>query len=602
MVRRSITHSAAVLVVVVISCCRSHGAHLKLAIPGTKAPAKKKKHAPVLDTSRGYIEALQSSQPSVAVCFTGQLRTFFMPLVQAGLESNFHHPRYEYFLSVDTDPFSKKNKRSGGSETIMKSIRGRSNMNSKAHTVTYGPAKCQPHSQMDTVMFPMVARYVACYSAIEAEESRRGFSYDFVARIRPDTMFFKTFPRIDIAFAEFGMGANIVIWDDQMGIAARSHAGAIFLSPVMAFITCGNGPEWVRVCNGSIFNQYLPLPRSSAEWANKDFDGPPCEPMKRLMAFEHESTSLKHCGFIEYGACHKACMMGIIRSSLQSREPQCSASFYKHENQSEVSAYLSLLQSRSPHSRPFMEQRNYIGKPGRSHNLEVFRVGVCVHGPVHDSFTSRHLAPFLAKQNTKEYDFFISSNFENSNILNIDNPTENNVKDFFYKNTEIKASGKCASGVELHDALYAVTCFNEVLVYETAHNFKYEFIVSVAMDKIHHIASVDIAHIASLHFTDIRENSAVVLVDDFMVLGERASSGALIFLGPWEALQVCPSDHETNLTRGLCSNHSNLCSKFMRAYTHLGESACSLVREMRLVDSTPNATTVLNVSLCEMGL
>jgi len=538
----------------------------------------------------------------VAVCLTGQLRTFFTPLVQAGLETNFHHPRYEYFLSVETDPFSKKNRRHGGSEAILKSVRGRSNMNSKEHAVSYGPAKCLPHSQMDTVMFPMIARYVACYTAIEIEESKRGFSYDFVARIRPDTMFYKTFPRIDVALAKFGTGANIVIWDDQMGLAPRSHAGAILLSPVMAYITCGDGPEWVKACNGSVFNQYLPLPHSPAEWTNKDFDGPPCEPMKRLKVFEQESTSLKHCGFIEHGACHEACMMGIIRSSLQSREPQCSASFYKHENQSEVSAYLSHLRSHSPHNRPFTEQRNYIEITGHHRNFEVSRVGVCLHGTMHDIFTSKHFASFIANQKTKGYDFFVSSNFDESNLFNVGNSTPSNVKGFFNKNTEIKASGKCASGVELHDALYLVACFNEILVYETAHSFKFDFVVSVALNMIPQGAPFDVAHIAGLHLTEVRENSAVMLVDDFMVLAERASLGAFIFLGPWEALQVCPSEHETNLTRAVCSNHSDLCSKFIRAFVHFGDAACALVREMRFVSANPNATALANVSLCALGL
>ena len=183
----------------------------------------------------------------VAVCLSGELRSFYQPSVQEGLMKRLDKPGYEYFISTDHQqgsaaagprpesivstgrgalaPWNNRisNSSMGSSEGAAVgsalSVRSiyvdsgemlRPDRNGNEH----GQLSCPRGSMTHPYLFPMTVRFVACARLIFREEYKRRFSYTHVIRTRTDLHFVVPFPHPEEALAR--ANADVLLFDDQV--------------------------------------------------------------------------------------------------------------------------------------------------------------------------------------------------------------------------------------------------------------------------------------------------------------------------------------------------------------------------------------------------
>ena len=179
-----------------------------------------------------------SVRPTVAVCISGQLRTFLDREVQDGFADQLHRSGYEYFLSTDT-PLSEADPRLR--------IRLRA-VHSSSEPVARPVGHCPRHTSNHRGLLPMAARLASCFHLMQKEEAERYFSYELVLRLRPDHLFSKRVPPIPQLFPDSALDGVIALADDQVALASRSDAKTMLLVPSISYATCASAEEWAHAC------------------------------------------------------------------------------------------------------------------------------------------------------------------------------------------------------------------------------------------------------------------------------------------------------------------------------------------------------------------
>jgi len=243
----------------------------------------------------------------VAVCLSGELRTFLDPHVQHGLSHNLWHHRYDFFLSSD-EPVAQGDARLRiRLADVFADARG---------TMRRAAGSCPAGTANDLGGFPAALRYVACYRLLLAAEEARGAAYEFVLRTRTDVVFLRRFPRADVALQRLGGGRDLLLFDDQLALGRRRHAATLLLNPALVYRTCANASEWSLACGRNVSARELGLlsawsvvgrtdPRSGRRRA-----ATPCSPMGLLAA--RAGVSAAQCGAVWDGGCLPRCHVDLL--------------------------------------------------------------------------------------------------------------------------------------------------------------------------------------------------------------------------------------------------------------------------------------------------
>jgi hypothetical protein len=205
-----------------------------------------------------------SSEPLVAVCLSGALRTFLQPPVQRAFSENLHYQGYEYFVSTDrprpapellvVSPVRSWSFASGcandrptkGGDGIERCDLDRGRPNS-AEKDQLPRGRC-PRGTCNPFRFlqPFAARHAECYYAIQSEEGASRIRYATVLRLRPDHIVLRRLPRV----SETGwlgqplVPRRVLLWDDQWALSRRDDAASMLLSPALVYGTCADEAQW----------------------------------------------------------------------------------------------------------------------------------------------------------------------------------------------------------------------------------------------------------------------------------------------------------------------------------------------------------------------
>jgi hypothetical protein len=186
----------------------------------------------------------------VAVCLSGELRSFYQPSVQEGLIKRLDKPGYEYFISTDhgsaaagprpesivstgrgasapwNDSISNDSMGSSEGAVVGSTLSVRSVYVDSGETLRpdrngneHGQLSCPRGTMTHPYLFPMTVRFVACARLIFREERQRRFSYTHVIRTRTDLLFVGPFPHPEEALAR--ANADVLLFDDQ--VRTESH-------------------------------------------------------------------------------------------------------------------------------------------------------------------------------------------------------------------------------------------------------------------------------------------------------------------------------------------------------------------------------------------
>lgn len=189
--------------------------------------------------------------------------------VQSGFKQNFHYDGYEYFISTDAPV------------DLAKSSIGRFVQSVTVNTTDPDRrllGRCPAGTLMHRFLVPMVNRYVACYHEILAAERKNGYKYRYVLRARPDHLFVDRFPSAPLLLKRFAHDRDVLLLDDHIAVAQRSHAGTILLAPQEAYSKCHNLTEWSTACGVNITRLHS--------------KGAPCCPMRMISNYEENSTAV----------------------------------------------------------------------------------------------------------------------------------------------------------------------------------------------------------------------------------------------------------------------------------------------------------------------
>jgi hypothetical protein len=196
-----------------------------------------------------------ASGSSVAVCFSGTLRTFLEPHMQWHFIHHLHRPEYDYFLASDrhVNPRDQRLQLLLRNQTTTR-LRDKSK-----------PPNC-PARQMTrrhcTKEF-VASRLIGCYHMLlhaETVEAAPPRQYQYVLRLRPDHLFARLFPSVAVLFAEQSGGRELLLWDDSMALARRAHAHALYVIPQQAYRECASVETWNYVCNHTYRSASLDAP------------------------------------------------------------------------------------------------------------------------------------------------------------------------------------------------------------------------------------------------------------------------------------------------------------------------------------------------------
>ncbi|EOD11340.1 hypothetical protein EMIHUDRAFT_214667 [Emiliania huxleyi CCMP1516] len=218
-----------------------------------------------------YVDQTNASvRPIVAVCISGQLRTFLDREVQDGFADQLHRSGYEYFLSTDA-PLNQADYR------LRIQLRA---VHAASEDVARPVGHCPRHTSNHRFLLPMAARLAACYYLMQKEEAERSFSYELVLRVRPDHIFSKRVPPVPHLFPGSALEGVIALNDDQVALASRSDAKTMLLVPSISYANCASADEWAQACtcqgceqvnvDAAALGDHLPVP---------------CCPMKLITVF-----------------------------------------------------------------------------------------------------------------------------------------------------------------------------------------------------------------------------------------------------------------------------------------------------------------------------
>ena len=241
--------------------------------------------------------------PAVAVCLSGESRTFLDAHIQRGLQRLWHEG-YEAFLSTD--------EAINGSDPRV-SIPLRATYADARGTMRRASGSCPAGTAQHQQMFVMVVRYVACYRLLMLEEEARAFRYDYVLRTRTDALFLRPFPRADTLLAQLGVGRQLLLFDDQLGLARREHAATLLLNPALAYRQCADAAQWTRACGRPVTKRDL---REPSKAGVGDAAQLPCSAMNRVT--ELGGGSLRQCGPLWGGSCLAGCSADLLGRAAQS--------------------------------------------------------------------------------------------------------------------------------------------------------------------------------------------------------------------------------------------------------------------------------------------
>jgi len=267
-----------------------------------------------------------------AVCLSGQLRVFLDPAVQHGLVVNVHRPGYEYFISTDvslsTDDVRLK----------VSPVMGIYTDDGSPLTVDgwkvggnhHGAVTCHNNSISHFYLFPQMVRFVSCHQMIVQAETRRRAPYAYVMRTRTDLLFRLPFPSPADALARGTDGSDVVLFDDQLSMAAREHAGTILLNPVLAYRECHNAMRWSLACDAEVGATRKTVATCAAVIAK---GGTPCSPMNMIAAYAPGPLRIRQCRFLWASTClethvqgherHAACLAVLKTNELHKHHTSC---------------------------------------------------------------------------------------------------------------------------------------------------------------------------------------------------------------------------------------------------------------------------------------
>ena len=237
------------------------------------------------------------SPPAVAVCLSGESRTFLDAHVQRGLQRLWHEG-YEAFLSTD--------EAINGSDPRVH-IPLRAAYTDARGTMRRASGSCPAGTAQHQQLFVMVVRYVACYRLLMLEEEARAFRYDYVLRTRTDALFLRPFPRADAALAQLGAGRQLLLFDDQLGLARREHAATLLLNPSLVYRQCADAAQWTRACGRPVARREL---RVASKAGEADAARLPCAAMNRVA--ELGGGSLRQCGPLWGSSCLAGCSADLL--------------------------------------------------------------------------------------------------------------------------------------------------------------------------------------------------------------------------------------------------------------------------------------------------
>eukprot|EP00746_Dinoflagellata_sp_MGD_P119143 gnl/MRDRNA2_/MRDRNA2_55096_c0_seq1.p1 gnl/MRDRNA2_/MRDRNA2_55096_c0~~gnl/MRDRNA2_/MRDRNA2_55096_c0_seq1.p1 ORF type:complete len:669 (-),score=67.25 gnl/MRDRNA2_/MRDRNA2_55096_c0_seq1:4-2010(-) len=237
--------------------------------------------------------------PRVAVCLSGQLRTFLDEQVQQGFANNVHRDGYEYFLSVDENVDLEH----ASLKDFVRAVRVEAN---PAESIT---TPCPEGKCMHRYNLPFVSRFVACFEDIENHEKAEGFQYDYFLRMRPDMLVNNPFPHPQDLMPTYGK--DIVLFDDQMAMANRQGARDMFLNPVKAYKECYDAKAWSVACHVELLE---PVP---------NFTEPYCCPMNAIAFFGNSTIQSFQFGEGPFAECTVSVLYAQGKSCEAERCERC---------------------------------------------------------------------------------------------------------------------------------------------------------------------------------------------------------------------------------------------------------------------------------------
>ncbi|KAJ1462716.1 hypothetical protein M885DRAFT_610749 [Pelagophyceae sp. CCMP2097] len=245
--------------------------------------------------------------PAVAVCVSGQLRTFLDPVLQFTWLTNFHAEGYEYFLSTD-QPVDASELMIG---PVKRSYVDVGDFPPTTVADPLGKVRCAATGGRAANLknYGQVMRYVPCWRLIISEESDRGARYDYVLRTRTDVVFYARFPDFSTepSFVHFTKEKDGLFFDDHLSLARRENMHTILINPSLMYHECHDRERWSRACGQKITGDlfYNKLRR---RW--------PCCSMALMVVYEPPETSMRSCEFLwEGNKCVNKCDLDLLSKS-----------------------------------------------------------------------------------------------------------------------------------------------------------------------------------------------------------------------------------------------------------------------------------------------
>lgn len=264
------------------------------------------------------------SDGATAVCLSGQLRVFLEPAVQDSLVAHLHHQGYEYFVSTDVvlSPHDGRLKvapvvavyTDSGSPLTTDGWRDGGNH--------HGQLTCPRGTAAHFYLFPQMVRFVSCHQMIVREETLRKAQYTYVMRTRTDLLFRLPFPAPPVALArQTHKAPDLVLFDDQLSVAAREHAATILLNPVLAYRECHDAEQCSLACGKSVQECTRVLAKGAF----------PCPPMNLIAAYAPTLPTIKQCGFLWASRCpdlnahgrHGSCLAVLKSNDSRKHHTSC---------------------------------------------------------------------------------------------------------------------------------------------------------------------------------------------------------------------------------------------------------------------------------------
>lgn len=206
----------------------------------------------------------------VAVCVSGQLRTWGMKETQDRLVQNFHQEGYEYFLSVDEAVDL-------GNANINELIRSAIKTVNITAPAMLTSTDCPEHTSMHKHLWPMASRMSICLPEIAHQEKTRDFTYSYVIRTRPDLAYVTRLPHAsDMTNWGSQYNRDLILCDDLFAVGPRVEAKTMLLYPTKAYSECHNATRWSWACGHKV-------DKDPASY----YAGVPCCPMNMISWYDH---------------------------------------------------------------------------------------------------------------------------------------------------------------------------------------------------------------------------------------------------------------------------------------------------------------------------